>query len=60
MDQEDNLDCPACGGPTYQLGNLGYLTHFRCRDCGATFFVQKLNPPDGEHEADCFCVECLK
>lgn len=26
--------CPACGGDLHLLGCLGYLAHYRCRNCG--------------------------
>jgi hypothetical protein len=26
--------CCVCGGPTYELGQLGNLLHLRCRNCG--------------------------
>lgn len=29
--------CPMCGGPGIELGALGMLRHFRCRDCGAQY-----------------------
>ena len=34
---EEYSVCPACYGFAYELGTLGSLTHFRCRDCGHTF-----------------------
>ena len=27
--------CPLCAGPLTPLGQLGTVSHFRCRDCGA-------------------------
>lgn len=30
-------DCPACNGPGTQLGTLGRLDWFRCRNCGTDF-----------------------
>lgn len=30
-------DCPTCGGPGEELGGLGNLMHYRCRDCGMDF-----------------------
>lgn len=32
-----NAICPSCGGQGGVLGTLGFLRHFRCRDCGAEF-----------------------
>lgn len=34
---EARLDsgCSLCGGHLLELGTLGFLTHFRCRECGA-------------------------
>ena len=29
--------CPMCHGCSHELGELGSLTHFRCRDCGYIF-----------------------
>lgn len=28
-------ECPTCGGPLMELGRMGRLTHYRCRNCGA-------------------------
>lgn len=33
--EEDILECVACGGPLVFLGTLGSARHFRCRNCGA-------------------------
>lgn len=30
----DVRHCPSCGGGCYCLGQLGKLTHWRCRFCG--------------------------
>jgi transposase-like protein len=30
-------NCPVCDGEGIELGTLGNLTHYRCRDCGMTF-----------------------
>lgn len=27
-------DCIACHGPTFHLGRLGHIDHYRCRQCG--------------------------
>jgi hypothetical protein len=35
-----NASCPSCGGQGGILGTLGFLRHFRCRDCGAEFSRQ--------------------
>lgn len=29
--------CPICGGEAVVLGSLGYITHYRCQDCGIQF-----------------------
>lgn len=31
--------CPKCGGPPVLLGQLGNVTHVRCRNCGITYAV---------------------
>jgi hypothetical protein len=31
------VECPCCGGPGVELGTLGRLEWFRCRDCGMDF-----------------------
>jgi len=33
MDENEN-DCPVCGGVLVPLGTLGIRDYFRCRDCG--------------------------
>ena len=33
----DVAECPQCGGPAMELGKLGKLTHYRCRNCGNDF-----------------------
>ena len=35
-DEGDDTEgqCPSCGGPSTELGNLGDRKHFRCRNCG--------------------------
>ena len=33
----DMETCPVCDGEGIQLGTLGNITHYRCRDCGITF-----------------------
>lgn len=30
-------ECPICGGPGVELGQLGATHHFRCRNCGMQF-----------------------
>lgn len=32
--ENEDVECPCCGGPCYVLGGLGNLTHVRCRNCG--------------------------
>ena len=29
--------CGLCGGPLVELGTLGWVKHYRCRNCGAGF-----------------------
>ena len=29
--------CPTCGGPAHEIGKLGSLTYYKCRNCGAEF-----------------------
>lgn len=29
--------CPTCSGPGIEIGSLGHLSWFRCRNCGGTF-----------------------
>jgi len=36
-DDCDTLMCPQCDGASTPLGQLGNLTHYRCRQCGWTF-----------------------
>lgn len=31
------MKCPACSGPGVELGSLGLMKHYRCRDCGWTY-----------------------
>lgn len=33
-------NCPNCPGQAYELGGLGNLKHYRCRDCGIQFSVK--------------------
>lgn len=33
MENEEH-DCPACGGNAVPMGTLGNTLHLRCRDCG--------------------------
>lgn len=37
----DYRECPQCGGTLFWLGQLGRLTHWRCRHCGAMFSTQE-------------------
>jgi hypothetical protein len=32
--------CMLCNGESYLLGQLGFLSHFRCRNCGADSSVE--------------------
>lgn len=40
IELSQRLDCPNCGGDLIPLGCLGFLLHFRCRQCGATANTQ--------------------
>ena len=42
--EEDQVDCPMCGGPGNLLGEMGRLIHYRCRNCGMDF--NKPNNPN--------------
>lgn len=33
----DPISCIVCDGDALLLGSLGWMMHFRCRDCGLTF-----------------------
>ena len=35
-DENEPPTCSQCGGPLVELGTLGNLTHYRCRNCGWT------------------------
>ena len=39
---EDELaeGCPCCGAITGEMGRLGSLVHFRCRDCGSQWHTK--------------------
>lgn len=55
-DYENAASCPVCGGDGQLLGQLGNLTHFRCRACGMDFNQHvSENPsdliPEGEEVA---------
>ena len=48
--------CPVCPGLGHELGALGRLIHFRCRDCGMQFsqdaaLVDEFQDEDEELEA---------
>lgn len=34
-DEEEPVECPACGGPSGLMGMLGNRRHYNCRNCGA-------------------------
>jgi len=36
-DEPEFVMCPVCASPSYELGKLGSVTHYRCRNCGWTF-----------------------
>jgi hypothetical protein len=35
------MSCKICGGELAELGSLGKLTHFRCRQCGMESSTEK-------------------
>jgi tRNA(Ile2) C34 agmatinyltransferase TiaS len=41
FDELEAPSCPACGGETYHLGDLGHRSHFRCCGCGLDCSVEK-------------------
>ena len=41
--------CPACHGPSFPLGVLGNLSHYRCRNCGADY-SHSCGEDDGEDD----------
>lgn len=43
--------CPMCTGPSEVLGQLGYRTHYRCRDCGWIHATKFGHLSDDAHEA---------
>jgi len=50
MDDIDQIECPTCGALQDEadcfLGQLGRLTHYRCRFCGITFSEGPPSPSD--------------
>ena len=34
-------NCPVCEGESSPLGSLGFISYYRCRDCGTTFIGQE-------------------
>lgn len=34
------MNCSICNGILVLLGRLGWLTYFRCRDCGMDFTIE--------------------
>jgi rubredoxin len=45
-------DCPVCDGPGVLLGDLGNLTHYRCRNCGMQFSTERPTDIWGEPLSD--------
>jgi hypothetical protein len=41
--------CNLCDGPLVELGTLGILTWYRCRNCGMEFSA-RAEPPEIDHE----------
>ena len=35
------VECPLCGGDGEFLGQLGSVTHLRCRQCGMEFHTEE-------------------
>lgn len=44
------VSCEACGGPLNLLGQLGSLSHYRCRNCGVD--ASSETPPDDVEDTD--------
>ena len=51
---EDELaeGCPCCGAITGEMGRLGSLVHFRCRDCGSQWHTKSHAPSNDEETAN--------
>ena len=52
---DETVQCAVCGGPCDELGSLGNLTHYRCRNCGmmnsvaaAWYQDKKIEPAEDE------------
>jgi tRNA(Ile2) C34 agmatinyltransferase TiaS len=43
VDEEpvEPVECSICGGPALELGSLGCVKHYRCRNCGMQFSEKK-------------------
>jgi tRNA(Ile2) C34 agmatinyltransferase TiaS len=43
VDEEpvEPVGCSICGGPALELGSLGCVKHYRCRNCGMQFSEKK-------------------
>lgn len=39
LNDSDGPSCPVCCGPVTELGQLGQLMHFRCRNCGTDSMI---------------------
>lgn len=42
--------CPACGGPSTMLGQLGHRVHYRCRNCGMDHSQEYAPEEQGEFQ----------
>ena len=47
--EPDPTDCPICNGPGRELGRLGILRWFRCRDCGMDYNKEFNQPTRTPH-----------
>lgn len=43
VEVEEPVSCPQCGGDGGELGTLGNLTHYSCRQCGAEWSAEALS-----------------
>jgi predicted nucleic acid-binding Zn ribbon protein len=50
---EDGDECSMCGGPLVELGSLGSVTHYRCRNCGMDFSKPSKGEAGGYACRDC-------
>jgi len=55
---EDVIECDYCGGDSYHLATVGYVSHYRCRHCGADMELESGTCEFGMHEED-YNDDCL-